>query len=157
MGLHGLLAYGVARRTREIGVRMALGASPGSVIRMILREVVALTLAGIAIGIPFAIAAGHDAPDCHLSPQQTLTWNGSTGEWDFYRPFHFEDCNVAGIKRSGYFHVPKVRERERHSPAQTEIPERSRHSGLAMRSTPADDPRTPRAIALKFRLVSLHV
>lgn len=58
IGLYGVLAYGVARRTREIGVRMALGASPRGVLRMVLMECAMLTLAGIAFGIPFAIALG---------------------------------------------------------------------------------------------------
>jgi predicted permease len=57
VGLYGVMAYAVARRTSEIGVRMALGAQRGSVLRMVLRETLALMLAGIALGIPAAIAA----------------------------------------------------------------------------------------------------
>jgi ABC-type antimicrobial peptide transport system permease subunit len=51
------MSYGVTRRTREIGVRVALGAQQGSVRWMILRETLALTLFGIAIGIPSGLAA----------------------------------------------------------------------------------------------------
>ena len=57
IGLYGLMSYGVTRRTREIGVRVALGAQQGSVRWMVLRETLALTLSGIAIGIPSGLAA----------------------------------------------------------------------------------------------------
>jgi predicted permease len=57
VGLYGVMAYAVARRTSEIGVRMALGAQRGSVLRTVLRETMTLMLAGIAVGIPAAIAA----------------------------------------------------------------------------------------------------
>jgi len=57
MGLYGLMSYGVTRRTREIGVRVALGAEKGRVRWMILRETFVLVLCGIAIGIPSSLAA----------------------------------------------------------------------------------------------------
>jgi len=57
IGLYGLMSYGVTRRTREIGVRVALGAQQRCVRWMILRETLALTLFGIAIGIPSGLAA----------------------------------------------------------------------------------------------------
>ena len=57
IGLYGLMSYGVTRRTREIGVRVALGAQQRSIRWMILRETLALTLMGIAIGIPSGLAA----------------------------------------------------------------------------------------------------
>jgi len=56
IGLYGLLAYGVARRTPEIGLRMAIGASRGSVQWMILRESMALAAAGVLLGVPGALA-----------------------------------------------------------------------------------------------------
>src|SRR5207302_9659597 len=55
IGLYGLMSYGVTRRTREIGVRVALGAQQRSVRWMILRETLGLALVGIAIGIPSAL------------------------------------------------------------------------------------------------------
>jgi ABC-type antimicrobial peptide transport system permease subunit len=56
VGLYGLLAYTVARRTNEIGIRMALGANRGSVIRMVLSEAILMVLTGLAAGVPLAIA-----------------------------------------------------------------------------------------------------
>ncbi len=55
MGLYGILSYGVDRRTREIGVRMALGARPMDVMRLVMREVRAVIL-GVVIGIAAALA-----------------------------------------------------------------------------------------------------
>jgi len=55
IGLYGLLAYTVARRTNEIGIRMALGASAGDVTRMVLREALATVIAGLVLGVPMAI------------------------------------------------------------------------------------------------------
>jgi ABC-type antimicrobial peptide transport system permease subunit len=54
VGLYGVTAYSVARRTPEIGVRMALGANRSSVVAMVLREAMLQAGAGLAIGIPVA-------------------------------------------------------------------------------------------------------
>ncbi len=54
-GVYGLLAWSVARRTSEIGVRLTLGATRGVVIRMVLRDAAAMVLAGLAVGIPVAL------------------------------------------------------------------------------------------------------
>ena len=58
IGLYGLVAYTVARRTAEIGVRVALGADARSVLWLIMREVLVLASVGIALGIPLALALG---------------------------------------------------------------------------------------------------
>jgi ABC-type antimicrobial peptide transport system permease subunit len=56
IGLYGLLAFGVVQRTREMGIRMALGAEPGDVVWMVLRQALMLVLAGVAIGVPAALS-----------------------------------------------------------------------------------------------------
>jgi ABC-type antimicrobial peptide transport system permease subunit len=57
IGLYGLLAYSVAQRTREIGIRMALGAEATRVVAMILTRGARLVLIGIAVGLPAAWAS----------------------------------------------------------------------------------------------------
>jgi predicted permease len=56
VGLYGTVSYNVTRRTGEIGIRMALGAQRGVVVRMILREVLLLALTGLALGMVVAIS-----------------------------------------------------------------------------------------------------
>jgi ABC-type antimicrobial peptide transport system permease subunit len=58
IGLYGVMAHGVVRRTKEIGIRMALGAERRSIIWMVLRETIVLILIGVGIGVPAAIGAG---------------------------------------------------------------------------------------------------
>jgi len=58
IGLYGVLAYTVEQRTGEIGVRMALGADRGRVVKMVMRGALSQVAIGLTIGIPAAIGAG---------------------------------------------------------------------------------------------------
>jgi predicted permease len=58
MGLYAVVSYSVSRRTREIGVRVALGAAPADVIRLVVREGLRLTLVGIVIGLVASVGLG---------------------------------------------------------------------------------------------------
>jgi ABC-type lipoprotein release transport system permease subunit len=58
LGLYGVLAYGVTQRTREIGIRMALGADQGTVVGMVLRDALTLTVGGVFIGAIAALVTG---------------------------------------------------------------------------------------------------
>jgi len=57
VGLFGLMWYAVTRRTREMGIRIALGSSRNGILRMVLRECLLLTMMGLFIGIPCALVA----------------------------------------------------------------------------------------------------
>ena len=58
IGLYGVMAFVVVRRKKELGIRLALGAQPGSVIWLVMKEVLLLLAIGLAVGIPAAIGAG---------------------------------------------------------------------------------------------------
>ena len=58
IGLYGIAAFSVARRTREIGVRIALGAQRQGVFKMVLREGLSLALIGALLGLPLALGVG---------------------------------------------------------------------------------------------------
>jgi len=75
IGLYGVLSYSVARRTNEIGIRMALGAGRGTVVRMILGETVLLIVLGLAVGIPAILACARlvESKLFGLKPADPLT------------------------------------------------------------------------------------
>jgi putative ABC transport system permease protein len=76
IGVYGLLAHGVAQRLNEFGVRMALGASPGAVLRLVLTEGLTLALVGLAIGLVAAAAAVRvlSAVLFAVSPWDPVAW-----------------------------------------------------------------------------------
>jgi putative ABC transport system permease protein len=81
IGIYGLLAHGVAQRANEFGVRMALGASPADVLRLVLRQGATLAFAGVGIGLVAAIAAVRalNAVLFEISPWDPLAWIVSAG------------------------------------------------------------------------------
>ena len=81
IGLYGLISYIVATRKNEIGIRMALGASPGSVIRIIVRQTLTLLGVGIAAGLVLAMAAAKGANSLlyGLEGNDPLTLFGAAG------------------------------------------------------------------------------
>ena len=58
VGLYGLVSYAVNRRTKEFGIRIAIGANSGSVLRMVMRQGAWLALSGLAIGVALSVLAG---------------------------------------------------------------------------------------------------
>jgi len=80
VGLYGTIGYAVTRRTAEIGVRMALGAERGRILRMILSEVFFVVISGIVIGLPVAWATARllNHQLYELSPHDPLTIVGSS-------------------------------------------------------------------------------
>jgi predicted permease len=81
IGLYGVIAYSVARRTREIGIRMALGARPGSVLGLVLRQ--GMTVAGIGLfaGILLAVVAARAVAGAlyGVSAADPIAWLGAAG------------------------------------------------------------------------------
>jgi ABC-type antimicrobial peptide transport system permease subunit len=75
VGLYGVIAYMVARRTNEIGIRMALGASPRQILAMVVGEAGSLLIVGVMIGTVLAVAAGKSAATLlyGLKPYDPLT------------------------------------------------------------------------------------
>jgi predicted permease len=80
VGLYGVMAYAVARRTSEIGIRMALGARSADVRWMVLREALLLVLAGVTIGVPAALTASRLVASMlfGLTPWDPLTISAAT-------------------------------------------------------------------------------
>jgi predicted permease len=79
IGLYGVMAYSVARRTNEIGIRMALGAQPASVLAMVLRESFVVAGTGLLVGIPAALACGRyiESQLFGLAPNDPVTIAGA--------------------------------------------------------------------------------
>ena len=71
--MYGVIAYGVAQRTREMGLRVALGALPGDVVRLVVRDGMLLTAGGIGAGLVAAIGARAGAAARCSSPCSRAT------------------------------------------------------------------------------------
>jgi predicted permease len=81
VGLYGVRSYLVTRRTREFGVRMAVGASPADVVRLVLKEALTTTSAGLAIGLGLGLLLGWgmSAVIYQVSPFDPITLGGAAG------------------------------------------------------------------------------
>ena len=81
IGVYGLLSHGVAQRTNEFGVRIALGAQPSAVLALVIREGIVLALAGLGLGLLGAIAAVRalDSVLFEITPWDPLAWIVSAG------------------------------------------------------------------------------
>lgn len=78
VGIFGLVAYSVSRRTQEVGIRRALGAQPADILRLVLGETLALTVSGVVIGLLGAFALSHVLRRFlfQISPTDPLTLTG---------------------------------------------------------------------------------
>ena len=76
IGVYGLLAHGVAQRANEFGVRMALGASPSTVLALVLRQGLTLALAGVGVGLVLSVAAVRALNTVlfEISPWDPVAW-----------------------------------------------------------------------------------
>ena len=77
VGISGVTAYTVSRRTREIGIRVAVGARPGEVLGLILRESLMTTLAGIAVGLILGIGVGRVLGSMFVDVESFDVWTFS--------------------------------------------------------------------------------
>jgi predicted lysophospholipase L1 biosynthesis ABC-type transport system permease subunit len=79
-GLYSVMAYSVARRTQEIGIRMALGARPSDVVNLVVRQGMVLTLIGVAIGAALALAVTRVVANLlvHVSARDPLVFLGAS-------------------------------------------------------------------------------
>ena len=79
IGLYGVIAYSVARRTREIGIRMALGAAPGGVLGLIMRQGMTVAAVGAGAGAVLAVGAAHAVAGAlyEVGPLDPLAWTGA--------------------------------------------------------------------------------
>ena len=81
IGVYGLLAHGVAQRLRELGLRMALGASPATVLALVRRQGLKLSLTGVGLGLVASVAAVRALNTVlfEISPWDPVAWFLSAG------------------------------------------------------------------------------
>ncbi len=78
VGVYGVISYSASRRTHEIGIRMALGAQPGDILRMVLRQGIVIILAGVSIGLLLAFVVARSLGNVFVgvSPTDPVTYAG---------------------------------------------------------------------------------
>ena len=80
VGLYGVIAYSVARRTREIGIRMALGAKRSMVVGLVMKQGLSLTAVGVVVGAFLSAGAANAVSGAlyGISAADPITWIGAT-------------------------------------------------------------------------------
>jgi macrolide transport system ATP-binding/permease protein len=83
VGMYGVLAYHVTARTREIGIRVALGARPRQVVQLVITQGLRVTIAGIAIGLLISVLTSRLLATLlqGVSPMDAVTWSSAVGMW----------------------------------------------------------------------------
>ena len=101
VGLYGVIAYAVAQRTHEIGVRMTLGATRANVVKMVLKSGLRLTAIGVAVGVVLSLLAAR-----FYLVQQLVVWHQAHGCDHFCRgDGHRERGLPAGLLHTGISRV----------------------------------------------------
>ena len=83
VGMYGVLSYHVTARTREIGIRVALGARPREVVRLVMAQGLGVTMAGIALGLLISALVSRLLATLlqGISPTDAVTWACAAGIW----------------------------------------------------------------------------
>jgi ABC-type antimicrobial peptide transport system permease subunit len=81
IGIYGIMSYAVKRRTREIGIRMALGGTPGDVVRLVVGQGMRLAVIGLGVGLVAALAATKLMADMlfGITPRDPVTFGTIAG------------------------------------------------------------------------------
>ena len=139
IGLYGVMAYTVARRTREIGIRMALGAFQGDVIWMVMREVLVLVAVGLAAGLAGAFVLAKLVAEPTLRCHRARSGYGGFGRASDWRPWPAPPATSQRVRAS---RIDAMRALQRTNSVDKRI--RECRVGLALASaTNMGDPIAP--------------